>query len=164
MTGTKEKQMDNKTYQDTIAKFDMTQADYAEKYLWRMCEPGIMQMDHYIHGLSSEVGELSDAFKKYVRDGKACDGLNLKEELGDLLFYVSRFATLLGTNLEDLQKMNLAKLDNRYPLGFAENPPRDIKAEQLAMLKSVETEETRAEARELKRLLTEGDGGKDETP
>lgn len=156
--------MDAKTYQAQIEKFDLTQADYAEKFYWRLAEPGLLNMTHYILGLGSEVGELQDALKKFLRDGKAVDTLNIKEELGDCLWYITRMATLFGTNIEDLQKMNVAKLENRHPNGFHEKDGerRDVKAEQLAMLKAVETEQDRLVAKELKRLLTEGEGGIDE--
>lgn len=155
--------MDNKTYLEKIKAYDLTQAQYAESYYWRLAEPGLLQLNRYTAGLSCEAAELQDAVGKFLRDGRAVDTLNIKEEAGDVLVHIGWIANLFGVTLEDLMKMSIAKLEQRYPTGFAENCVRDTKAEQLAMMKAIETEADREQARELKRLLTEGDGGTDET-
>ncbi len=41
-------------------------------------------------------------------------------ELGDVLWYVSNAAYLLGTDLETIARRNLEKLKKRYPNGFTQ--------------------------------------------
>lgn len=44
---------------------------------------------HSIEGVFTEMGEIIDIFKKHSRYGKPIDVVNLKEEVGDLLWYVA---------------------------------------------------------------------------
>lgn len=44
---------------------------------------------HSIEGVFTEMGEIVDIFKKHSRYGKPIDVVNLKEEVGDLLWYVA---------------------------------------------------------------------------
>ena len=67
-------------------------------------------------GLSGEAGELLGEYKKRLRDG---DSYNLfpervKEELGDLLWYLSNLATKCGFTLEDIATYNLTKIASRW--------------------------------------------------
>ena len=39
-------------------------------------------------------------------------------ELGDVMWYVVETAAGLGLTLEDIARMNIAKLERRYPQGF----------------------------------------------
>jgi NTP pyrophosphatase (non-canonical NTP hydrolase) len=52
-------------------------------------------------GLIGEVGTLAAVYKKYLRDGKAYVGFvdHLREELGDILWYVSSVANSCGVKL-----------------------------------------------------------------
>ena len=43
---------------------------------------------------------------------------NLKEELGDVLWYVAITATAVGATLDDVMSANVLKLLKRYPNGF----------------------------------------------
>ena len=47
---------------------------------------------HMLMGMMTEVGELTDQFKKNLAYGKDIDWVNVKEEIGDLMWYVSEFA------------------------------------------------------------------------
>lgn len=42
----------------------------------------------------------------------------LKKELGDVLWFVAEVATAFGWNLDEIAKMNIEKLEARYPNGF----------------------------------------------
>ena len=73
-------------------------------------------------GLASEVGELLGEHKKWLRDGdsyKLFPG-RVKEELGDLLWYVSNVATKHGFTLEDVACYNLRKTKSRWQPKHAE--------------------------------------------
>jgi len=67
-------------------------------------------------GLNSEVGEVSDKIKKWIRDGKI-DKDELAKEIGDVLWYVAILAEDLGYNLSDVAQMNLDKLESRKKRG-----------------------------------------------
>lgn len=66
-------------------------------------------------GLSSEAGEFADALKRHTIYGKELDRENLKEELGDLLWYMALAANALGESLGTIAAANIAKLRDRYP-------------------------------------------------
>lgn len=46
-------------------------------------------------------------------------------ELGDILWYISRGASVLGVTLEDIAIRNREKLSARYPNGFEVERSRD---------------------------------------
>lgn len=75
---------------------------------------------HYLLGLGSEVGELHDAVKKYLCNGKPVDKINILEECGDLLWYIGNLLSCYGFTFEEAMDANIAKLDVRYPNGFKE--------------------------------------------
>ena len=69
-------------------------------------------------GLSGEVGEVNDMIKKYVFHEAEMDWTHLKKELGDVLWYVALMCSSIGWELDDVMKMNIEKLEERYPEGF----------------------------------------------
>lgn len=68
-------------------------------------------------GLMGEVGEFTNKVKKIWRDrnGFIDDDLreNLSQELGDILWYVSEIASLLGLSLGLIATNNISKLHDR---------------------------------------------------
>lgn len=75
---------------------------------------------HAIMGIVTEAGELEDAYKKWVIYNKEIDPVNLKEELGDLEWYIALLMRYLDTNHEEIWEMNIRKLRIRYPHKFTE--------------------------------------------
>lgn len=69
-------------------------------------------------GLSGEVGELNDMVKKWIFHEEEMDWTHLKKELGDVLWYVALMCSSIGWELDDVMKMNIEKLEERYPEGF----------------------------------------------
>ena len=62
-------------------------------------------------GLSAEVGELHSLISKSYRDGKLYDhDMNVKKELGDVLWFVAAIAMDHGYTLEQIAEKNLSKL------------------------------------------------------
>lgn len=72
-------------------------------------------MIHAILGISGECGELLDAVKKHVIYGKPLDLENMREEMGDLHFYLAHLHTITGITEDDAKAANMAKLAKRYP-------------------------------------------------
>jgi NTP pyrophosphatase (non-canonical NTP hydrolase) len=68
-------------------------------------------------GLAGEVGSLLTEFKKHLRDGNAHRMFReqVKEDLGDLLWYVANVASKFGLDLDDIAAANLAKTRDRWP-------------------------------------------------
>jgi NTP pyrophosphatase (non-canonical NTP hydrolase) len=77
-----------------------------------------MQLINYTMGLFGEVGEVVDLIKKIVFHGHEVDRHKVKEELGDVLFYLAAICTVLEINMDDVATYNVEKLKLRYPLGF----------------------------------------------
>lgn len=71
---------------------------------------------HACFGITGEAGELLDPVKKAMFYGKPLDIQNIREEAGDLLWYIAGpLCRALGCTLEDLARENVAKLRARYP-------------------------------------------------
>ncbi len=87
---------------------------------------------HGAIGLCTEVGEFQDALKKNVYYGKDLDLVNLKEELGDVMWYLAILCDELGTTFEEVQEVNIAKLKARYPdkFDFDKALNRDLETER----------------------------------
>lgn len=79
-----------------------------------------LKLFHACMGMAGEVGEICDAFKKHIMYGKTLDVNNLKEECGDVLWYMGVMIRALGTSFEEVMQMNHDKLKKRYPEGFTE--------------------------------------------
>ena len=68
-------------------------------------------------GLAGEVGELLNKIKKIARDNAPVDKEALKEEMGDVLWYLSQIATELGISMSDVAESNLNKIKDRKQRG-----------------------------------------------
>jgi NTP pyrophosphatase (non-canonical NTP hydrolase) len=105
--------------------------DYS-KIMLRLTNKNITMM-HGLIGLTTEIGELVDVFKKYVFYGKKIDLINVKEELGDLMWYMNLLIELEGWTWEEIAELNIKKLELRYQdKQFSEMRAanRDLKAER----------------------------------
>lgn len=67
-------------------------------------------------GLIGEAGSVISELKKSLRDGDSYTNYNnkLKEELGDVLWYISTIATQYNLDLEDIANGNLDKIMDRF--------------------------------------------------
>lgn len=76
---------------------------------------------HAVFGVAGEAGELCDPVKKSMFYGKPLDVENIKEEAGDLLWYIAGpLCRALGCTLEELAAANVAKLRKRYPEKYSD--------------------------------------------
>lgn len=98
----------------------------------RMSESGNIRLLHAGIGLATESGEFLDALKKSIFYGKELDRVNLKEEVGDLLWYCAIALDELGGDFGQVMETNIAKLKARYPNKFTEHDAevRDLDKER----------------------------------
>jgi len=80
----------------------------------------MIDMLHSAIGLSSESGELLDAVKKHLYYGKSLDLVNLKEEAGDLCWFLAILLNRLDISFEEIMEKNIEKLKARYGEKFSE--------------------------------------------
>lgn len=65
-------------------------------------------------GLGGESGEVQEILKKWVRSNYAkLDKEHLKEELGDVLFYLTMICIRHGFTLNEVMEFNFKKLDGQ---------------------------------------------------
>lgn len=79
------------------------------------------QLMAVVLGLSGETGEVMEKFKKLIRDNQGVltdvDRSEIVKELGDVLWYITAVAHLLGSSLEEVARINNAKLASRKRRG-----------------------------------------------
>jgi len=77
--------------------------------------PNLDEFMHYF-GIVGEVGSVISELKKRVRDDKGYIYFKekLQEELGDVLWYISAIASLNDLDLEQIAKVNLSKIKERF--------------------------------------------------
>lgn len=74
-------------------------------------------------GLGSEAGEVQGKIKKWLRGDDGTEQISperlqvIKEEIGDILWYVAVLSRDLGFELEDVAQVNVAKLQSRQARG-----------------------------------------------
>ncbi len=69
-------------------------------------------------GLTGEAGETAELIKKHLFHDTPLDRDEMTKELGDCLWYIAAFATVLEIPLEEIAEKNIEKLKKRYPEGF----------------------------------------------
>lgn len=88
---------------------------YQEEAFKLISEDGKKDMiTNGVLGLAGESGECCDIVKKYKYQGHELDKEHLKDELGDVLWYIAETASGLGITLEEVAEYNLNKLHKRY--------------------------------------------------
>ena len=72
-------------------------------------------------GLMNEAGEVAGKIKKIFRDQNGQiteeDRQSLKNELGDVLWYLTQICTELGLTLEEVAETNITKIFSRQERG-----------------------------------------------
>lgn len=77
----------------------------------------LISMLHAAVGISGEAGELLDHMKKAVWQEHKIDVSYIIYELGDILFYLTFMCNCVGTDIDEVRKLNIEKLTKRYPDG-----------------------------------------------
>jgi len=92
---------------------------------------------HMVLGMQTEVAEIADVFKKHIAYGKEIDYINVKEELGDSLWYIANMCNMNGWDMREILDTNIQKLQARYPEKFTQENAlnRDLEKERKILEK-----------------------------
>jgi len=71
-----------------------------------------------VMGLAGESGEVVDLAKKARFQGHSIDTNKVKDELGDVMWYLGLLCHTFGFSLQEIRQANVAKMHRRYPNGF----------------------------------------------
>lgn len=120
--------MDIKDYQEACLR---TESNDFPAIKGRVTDENIRLL-HAGIGLATEAGEFLDALKKHVFYGKDLDKVNLMEECGDLMWYMSVALDALGYDYKQVMDRNIEKLSARYKNGFTKEAAvnRDLETER----------------------------------
>ena len=103
--------------------------DYQQEALKTAVYPREYSSVYLALGMNGEAGEVADKVKKIIRDTEYVRNEkgeivlpddkreNLALEVGDVLWYCATFAHDIGMTLEDVAKMNVAKIQSRQNRG-----------------------------------------------
>lgn len=133
--------------QDYIENVLKTESPVTPELVARMSDKSNIRLLHAAIGMCTESGEFIDQLKKHIFYGKPLDKVNLKEELGDMLFYIGIAMDELGTDFDTEQRKNIAKLKARYGDKFSS---------EAAINRDLDTE------REILERTYNNNGGRDE--
>lgn len=96
---------------DSIDKSSMSE------YLKNVPKHNIADLINGTLGICGEAGKAIEIVKKAVFHGHELKVDQLKKELGDILWYVAICCNAIGTDMETVMEINIAKLVERYPEG-----------------------------------------------
>lgn len=83
-------------------------------------------------GIAGEAGEVAEHIKKHLGHGHPLDTEEIREELGDVLWYVAVLSNELFIDLNEVAEKNIQKLGQRYPGGFSQDASLNRKSEGAA--------------------------------
>ena len=105
----------------------MTIQEY-QQLAMRTLNPQLDKRDMLLNsvmGLCGESGEAIDLVKKHMMHGHEFDREKFAAELGDIAWYLAEAAQAIGMPLEEVLRMNIDKLNARYPEGFSAERSRN---------------------------------------
>ena len=108
-------------FKDNFIKWALTKDRPLSEYqevLERIKEGKNSRLLHGVLGISGESGELLDSVKKTIIYGKELDLTNIKEEVGDILWYISLILSAIDSSFDEVMQLNQDKLNKRYPNGY----------------------------------------------
>lgn len=80
----------------------------------------VFDLMHSALGIASEAGEFTTSVKAHIVYGKPLDNENLKEELGDLLWFINLACEVLQYDMGEVMEKNIEKLKKRYPEKYSD--------------------------------------------
>ena len=98
----------------------------------------MVRLLHACLGLTGEVGEMAATTEHWVYYGHPLDKTNLKEEIGDCLWYLALACNALGWDMGQVMAANIAKLQERYPDKYTDDQALEINRDRVAERSVVE--------------------------
>lgn len=96
--------------------------DYIEQSERTLIDKGHDQnLLHAAMGIGTEAGEMLDQFKRVIFYGKDLDVVNVKEEIGDLMWYIAILVRELDLDFNEILQLNIDKLKARFPEKFTQD-------------------------------------------
>ena len=80
----------------------------------RKLKPYELEMLHAILGIISEGGELLEMFMERVSVGRVVDRTNVREEAGDVQWFLQLLTKSINGTQEEIMHMNIEKLHKRF--------------------------------------------------
>jgi NTP pyrophosphatase (non-canonical NTP hydrolase) len=98
-------------------------------------KPELADLVHAMFGCVTESAEIAVHVRDVLTGAKPLDGVNLKEEFGDTLWYVALGLRFLQTDFGETFATNIAKLRKRFPDKFTERAAidRDLAGERAVL-------------------------------
>ncbi len=96
---------------------------------------GLSRALHSALGCADEAGELVKQIKDHLFYGRELPFSKLKEEYGDLLWFIALGLDAMHSSFEEVMEMNIAKLRTRYPEKYSDKCAnvRELPAELQAL-------------------------------
>lgn len=94
--------------------------NYSEEHVFLLIFDTKMHLKSFIEIGIGEIGEIHSIYQKMYQ-GHAFEVDHVKKEFGDLLWFIAEYCTAKGWSLDDIMRMNIDKLKERYPEGFEED-------------------------------------------
>ena len=90
---------------------------------------------HALLGIFTEAGELAEALERMMVEGAELDETNLKEECGDIFWYVAVLFAQISTTFPAEMDRVVRKLQTRFPDKFTNDAAnvRDLEAERATL-------------------------------
>ena len=79
-----------------------------------------MELSSWGLGVAGEAGDIASCIKKLLFHKNEAIKDGIKENIGDVMWYVAMICNVLGWNLNEILEENIRKLKKRYPQGFTE--------------------------------------------
>jgi NTP pyrophosphatase (non-canonical NTP hydrolase) len=105
-------------------------------------KPELADLIHAMLGCVTESAEIAEHVRDVLTGARPMDAVNLKEEFGDVLWYVALGLRFLQTDFGETFDTNIAKLRARFPDKFTEAAAidRDLAAERAVLEQSSGTD------------------------
>ena len=98
-----------------------------------------VEVNHLCIGIGAEAGELLSEIQRWIYYGQPLNEVNLKEELGDLMWYVSQLCNRMGWSLSSVIAANISKLKARYPEKFTEELAKEENRDRVREAEMIRT-------------------------
>ena len=108
------------TREDMDAFADMLDANTQDYSYWvegKIVTEGETRLVENTLGLVGEAGEVAEKIKKMLRDSNKISPDEIVKELGDVVFYATALATYFDSDLTEVLRVNMDKLNSRAKRG-----------------------------------------------